>query len=93
MVRWTLMPVVAWMILGGAAQAQNYAAPAPGPKPVEGMMHNPHRHPAPRIVQGVSPARPFDGVVLPRSNRSDAAYNGGGMVLEQGPDGVTRVMP
>ncbi len=41
-------------------------------------------------IQLPSPEQPLAGVTLPNQGRGDGAYNGGGVVLEQDSNGVTR---
>ncbi len=65
------------------------AACAPRPQPVV-MLPAPPPGP-PRVVEVLPPAQPFAGLRLPPQS-GDRAYGGGGVVLEHR-DGMTRPMP
>ena len=116
---WHLIPAIAVMALGAAAQAQSKpipgvatpihdpAAPSRGSIPLQSVevkpapgygapvAPSPGYAPAPILgnssgpILGRSPAEPFAGVTLP-TQRGDGAYQGGGVVLEQDENGVTR---
>ncbi|RVT98593.1 hypothetical protein EOD42_00300 [Rhodovarius crocodyli] len=62
--------------------------PMAAPAPV--MIQQPVQAPMPPVQTTVRQADPLAGVSLPNQRVGDAAYNGGGVVLEHGPDGVTR---
>lgn len=92
MTRWIIAPAI--LLVAGAAQAQ-HAQPAwkpatvPTPPPTYVVPHSPdYARSAPPVLLP-SPSDPYAGVTLP-TQRGDAAYQGGGVVLEQGSDGVNR---
>jgi hypothetical protein len=64
------------------APAQTYVEPAPA-------FQQPPPAYAGRASQRPSPSDPYRGVTLPRQS-GDAAYQGGGVVLEQDDNGVNR---
>lgn len=64
------------------APAQTYVEPAPAFQPPPSAYGG-------RATQRPSPNDPYSGVTLPRQS-GDAAYQGGGIVLEQDDTGVNR---